>query len=175
MVILKVLENQQKMTLSQYLTISIQNALTFGWMGTEIVYDRETDPDKDGEFPFNRFSPIDSGTIYKTVRNGEQAGVNTRILAIKELERITGDKIKIDYDKLREDKYAWCQQVEGIAKQYFTHKELLMHDFFPSTDVEKNGYPIPPIETALLQLQPIFQSILGNVYISKTVVLLVVL
>ncbi len=143
------LENQQKMTLSQFLNISIQNALTFGWMGTEIIYDRETDPDKDGEFPFNRFRPIDSGTIYKTVRNGEQAGVNTRILAIKELERITGDKIKIDYDKLREDKYAWCQQVEGIAKQYFTHKELLMHDFFPSTDVEKNGYPIPPIETAI--------------------------
>ena len=28
-------------------------------------------------------------------------------------------------------------------------QELLMHDFFPSTDVEKNGYPIPPIETAI--------------------------
>jgi len=143
------LENQQKMTLSQFLNIQVQNACTFGWMGTEIIYDRETDPDKNGDFPFNRFRPIDAGTIYKTVRNGEQAGVNTRILAIKELERITGDKIKIDYDKLREDKYAWCQQVEGIAKQYFTHKELLMHDFFPSTDVEKNGYPIPPIETAI--------------------------
>ena len=143
------LENQQKVTLSQFLNIQVQNACTFGWMGTEIIYDRETDPDKNGDFPFNRFRAIDSGTIYKTVRNGEQAGVNTRILAIKELERITGDKIKIDYDKLREDKYAWCQQVEGIAKQYFTHKELLMHDFFPSTDVEKNGYPIPPIETAI--------------------------
>lgn len=143
------LENQQKMTLSQFLNIQVQNALTFGWMGSEIIYDRETDPDKNGDFPFNRFRPVDSGTIYKTVRNGEQAGVNTRILAIKELERITGDKIKIDYDKLREDKYAWCQQVEGIAKQYFTHKELLMHDFFPSTDVEKNQYPVPPIETAI--------------------------
>lgn len=143
------LENQQKMTLSQFLNIQVQNACTFGWIGTEIIYDRQTDPDANGDFPFNRFRPIDSGTIYKTVRNGEQAGVNTRILAIKELERITGDKIKIDYDKLREDKYAWAQQVEGIAKQYFTHKELLMHDFYPSTDVEKNGYPIPPIETAI--------------------------
>jgi hypothetical protein len=143
------LENQQKMTLSQYLSTQVENACTFGWMGTEIIYDRESDPDKDGEFPFNRFRPIDSGTIYKTVRNGESAGTNSRILAIKELERITGDKIKIDYDKLREDKYAWCQQVEGIAKQYFTHKELLMHIFYPSTDVEKNGYPIPPIETAI--------------------------
>ena len=143
------LENQQKMTLSQFLGIQVQNALTFGWMGSEIIYDRDKDPDQNGEFPFNRFRPIDSGTIYKTVRNGEQAGINTRILAIKELERITGDKIKVDYDKLREDRYAWCQFVEGIAKQYFTHKELLMHDFYPSTDVEKNGYPIPPIETAI--------------------------
>jgi hypothetical protein len=146
------LENQQKTTLSQFLGIQVQNALTFGWMGTEVIYDRETAPDKDGEFPFNRFRAIDAGTIYKTVRNGEQAGINTRILAIKELERITGDTIKVDYDKLREDKYAWCQQVEGIAKQYFTHKELLMHDFFPSTDVEKNGYPIPPIETVISSL-----------------------
>src|ERR1700676_4586166 len=37
------LENQQKVTLSQFLSISVQNACTFGWMGTEIVYDRETD------------------------------------------------------------------------------------------------------------------------------------
>jgi len=146
------LENQQKMTLSQFLGTQVQNALTFGWMGSEIIYDRETDPDNSGEFPFNRFRPIDAGTIFKTVRNGEQAGVNTRILAIKELERITGDKIKVDYDKLREDKYAWCQQVEGIAKQYFTHKELLMHDFFPCTDVERNGYPLPPIETVISSL-----------------------
>jgi hypothetical protein len=27
-----------------------------------------------------------------------------------------------------------------------------MHDFFPSTDVEKNGYPIPPIETVISSL-----------------------
>lgn len=143
------LENQEKMTLSQFLNIQAQNACTFGWMGSEVIYDRAVDPDKDGNFPFNRFRPVDAGTIYKTVRNGEQAGVNTRILAIKELERITGDKIKVDYDKLREDRYAWCQQVEGIAKQYFTHNELLMYIFYPSTDVEKNGYPIPPIETAI--------------------------
>ena len=143
------LENQNKMTLAQFLAIQVQNACTFGWMGTEVIYDRETDPDENGNFPFNRFRPIDAGTIYKTIRNGESAGVNTRILAIKELERITGDKIKIDYDKLREDRFAWCQMVEGIAKQYFTHEELLMHIFNPSTDVEKNGYPIPIIETVI--------------------------
>ena len=143
------LENQEKVTLNQFLSIQVQNACTFGWMGTEIIYDRETEPDKDGRFPFNRFRAVDAGTIYKTVRNGEQAGINTRILAIKELERITGDKIKVDYEKLRSDRYAWCQQVEGIAKQYFTHDELLMHTFYPCTDVEKNGYPIPPIETAI--------------------------
>lgn len=143
------LENHQKSTLSHFLSTQVQNGYTFGWMGTEVIYDRETDPDKDGKFPFNRFRAIDSGTIYKTVRNGENAGVNTRILAIKELERITGDKIKIDYDKLREDRYAYAQQVEGIAKQYFTHEELLMYEFFPSTDVERNGYPVSPIETAI--------------------------
>lgn len=143
------LESQQKTTLPQWLGVQVENAVTFGWMGTEVIYDLQSEPDKDGRFPFNRFRAIDAGTIYKTVRNGEQAGVNTRILAIKELERITGDKIKVDYDKLREDRYAWAQMVEGIAKQYFTHEELLMHDFFPSTDVERNGYPVSPIETCI--------------------------
>ncbi|HEY5236379.1 MAG TPA: phage portal protein [Rhabdochlamydiaceae bacterium] len=143
------LENQQKLTLSQFLSVQVQNACTFGWMGSEIIYDRKGQPDKNGAFPFHRFRPIDAGTIYKTVRNGEQAGINTRILALQELERITGEKIKIDYDKLREDRYAWAQQVDGIAKQYFTHEELLMHDFFPTTDVERNGYPVSPIQTAI--------------------------
>jgi hypothetical protein len=63
------LENQQKMTLSQFLGTQVQNALTFGWMGTEIIYDRKTEPDSNGDFPFNRFRPIDSGTIYKNVLN----------------------------------------------------------------------------------------------------------
>ncbi len=143
------LESQQQLTLSQFLSVQIQNACTFGWMGTEVIYDLKSAPDKDGRFPFNRFRPVDAGTIYKTVRNGEQAGINTRILAVKELERITGDTIKIDYEKLKQDRYAWAQQVEGIAKQYFTHEELLMHDFFPSTDVERNGYPVSPIETVI--------------------------
>src|ERR1035437_1784099 len=35
------LENQQKMTLSQFLSIQVQNACTFGWMGSEIIYDRD--------------------------------------------------------------------------------------------------------------------------------------
>lgn len=143
------LQNQQKLTLGQFLSVQVQNACTFGWIGTEVIYDRDAQPDKNGNFPFNRFRPIDSGSIYKTVNNGQQCGVNTRILAIKALERITGDKITIDYDTLRSDHFAWCQQVEGIQKQYFTHDELLMHDFFPTTDIEKNGYPVPPIETAI--------------------------
>ena len=146
------LENQKKTTLSQFLNISVQNACTFGWMTTEIIYDRECEPDKDGRFPFNRFRAIDAGTIYKTVRNGEGAGKNARILAIKELERITGDKIDIDYSKLVEDHYAWAQlsgDVSSLTKTYFTHEELIAHDFFPSTDVERNGYPISPIETSI--------------------------
>ena len=39
------LENQEKMTLSQFLNVQVQNACTFGWMASEIIYDRETDPD----------------------------------------------------------------------------------------------------------------------------------
>ena len=145
------LENQQKMTMAQFLGVQIENALTFGWMTTEVIYDRSGNPDAQGNFPFHRYRPNDAGTIYKTVRNGDGAAPNVRILALQELERLTGEKIDVDWEKLREDRYAWAQMVEGAgtAKQYFTHDELLVHDFFPSTDVERNSYPVPPIETVI--------------------------
>lgn len=145
------LESQQQMTLATFLDIQVRNALTFGWMTTEVIYDRSGQPDSSGRYPFHRFRPNDAGTIYKTVRNGESTSPNVRILAIQELERLTGEKIDIDWEKLKEDRYAWAQIVENgpTAKQYFTHEELLVHDFYPSTDVERNGYPVPPIETVI--------------------------
>lgn len=143
------LEHQEMMTISDFFDTQTRNGMTFGRFATEIIYDRTKDPDEDGLYPFHRFRPVDVGTIYRTVRKGENVGNNLRITAIKALEGITGDKINIDLKSLQEDKYAWMQVVDGTPRQAFTHEEMLVFNFFESSDIEHNGYPISPLDTVV--------------------------
>lgn len=143
------LEHQDKMTLSQYIDIQIQNGLNFGRFGTEVIYDREADPNEDGRYPFHRFRPVDIATIYRCVRKGEYVGNNLRETAMKMLESLTGEKPKIDIQKLKEDQYAWLQVIDGTPRQAFTHNEMLVYNLFPCTDIEMNGYPVSPLDTVV--------------------------
>jgi len=143
------LEQQDKMTLADFMSTQTINGLSFGSHGTEIIYDRSGKPDKDGNFPFHRFRPVDIATIYRAVRRGEQVGQNLRELALKALEAMEGNSFNIDISKLREDHYAWLQVIEGQPRQAFTHNEMLVYNLFPSTDVEHNGYPVSPLDTCV--------------------------
>ena len=143
------LEHHEQLPLSQFLDIQMQNGITFGRFATEVVYDREVEPNEDGTFPFHRFRPIDVGTIYKCVRKGEYVGNNLRETAMKMLESITGGKPNIDMQKLKEDQYAWLQVIDGTPRQAFTHREMLVYNLFPCTDIEMNGYPVSPLDTVI--------------------------
>jgi hypothetical protein len=143
------LEHQDKMTLAQFIDIQIQNGLNFGRFATEIIYDRESDPDSEGFYPFHRFRPVDVGTIYRCVRKGEYVGNNLRETAMKMLESITAEKPNIDIQKLKEDQYAWLQVIDGTPRQAFTHHEMLVYSLFPTTDIEMNGYPVSPLDTVV--------------------------
>lgn len=143
------LENQEKVTLAEYLDTQARNGLTFGRFATEVIYDRDGDPDEEGNFPFHRFRAVDVATIVRAVRKGETVGSSLRSTAIRALESITGEKIDIDLRKLQEDQFAWLQVIDGTPRQAFTHNEMLVFNMFPSTDVEHNGYPISPIDTVV--------------------------
>lgn len=143
------LEHQDKMTLSQYIDIQVQNGLNFGRFGTEVIYDREGEMDADGCYPFHRFRPVDIATIYRCVRKGEYVGNTLRETAMRMLESLTGDKPNIDLKKLKEDQYAWLQVIDGTPRQAFTHKEMLVYNLFPCTDIEMNGYPVSPLDTVV--------------------------
>ena len=143
------LETQQKMVLSQFLDIQMQNGLTFGRFACEIVRDREAEPDEDGVYPFHRFRPVDVATIVPPVRKGEYVGNNLRETAMRMLESITGDKPNLDMRKLKEDQYAWLQVIDGTPRQAFTHNEMLVFSLFPATDIEFNGYPVSPLDTVV--------------------------
>jgi hypothetical protein len=141
------IEHQDKMTLAQFIDIQAQNGLGFGRFATEIIYDRSVDPDEDGNYPFHRFRPIDVATIYRAVRKGEYVGNNLREIAMRMLESLTGEKPNINLQRLKEDKYAWLQVIDGTPRQAFTHEEMLVFNLFPCTDIEMNGYPVSPLDT----------------------------
>lgn len=143
------LEHQDKLTLAQYIDIQIQNGLAFGRFATEMIYDREAAPDADGNYPFHRFRPRDVATIKPCVRKGEYVGNNLREAAMKLLESLTGEKSNINIASLREDEYAWMQEIDGQLRQAFTHREMLVFNLFPSTDIEMNGYPVSPLDTVV--------------------------
>jgi hypothetical protein len=143
------LEQQEKMTLAEYFDIQSRNGLSFGRFSTEIVYDRSEEPDEEGRYPFSRFRPTDTATIYRAARKGEYIGNNLRITALRALESLTKEKINIDLNKLREDEYAWVQVIDGTPRQAFTHDEMLVFDIFPSTDIEHNHYPVSPLDTVI--------------------------
>lgn len=146
------LEQQEKMTLARFMYLQTTNGLTFGRFATEIIYDRSGEADEDGHYPFHRFRPRDVGTIYRAVRKGEYVGNNLRQVAIAMLQSLTGEKINIDINKLKEDQYAWLQVIDGTPRQAFTHQEMLVFNLFPSTDVEHNGYPVSPMDTVVTSI-----------------------
>ena len=140
------LEHQDRKTLAEFLDVQARNGLTFGRFATEVIYDRAAGSEDESFF---RFRAIDVATIVRAVRKGEAIGNNLRVTALRALESLTGEKINIDVQSLKEDKYAWLQVIDGTPRQAFTHEEMLVFDLFPSTDIEHNGYPVSPIDTVV--------------------------
>lgn len=143
------LEQQERITLADFLDLQTRNGLTFGRFATEIIYDRGEDQDSEGRFPFFRFRPVDVATIYRAVRKGEYVGNTLRSTAIKALQSLTGENFKIDFAKLQEDEYAWLQVIDGTPRQAFTHDEMIVYNLYDSTDIEHNGYPVSPMDTVI--------------------------
>lgn len=142
------LEDHDKMTLADYLDQSSRNGYSFGWFATEIIYDRSQKPDDEGNYPFHRFRPRDAGSIQRCVRKGEALGDGLRAEAMKLLKELNNQETSINLEALENDEYAWVQVVDGhTPRQAFTHKEMLMCNMFPSTDIEHNGYPVTPLDT----------------------------
>lgn len=134
------LDEEDKMTLPDFLYTQVNNGLGLGRFATEIIY-REDDQSE-----FHRFRPVDSGTIYKSVRKGE-AAENVRRSSIQSLEYVTGTTI--DKQALEQDEYTWIQVIDGTPKQAFSSDEMIVYNLYPSSDVEHNGYPVTPIDTAM--------------------------
>ena len=140
------LKETDKMSLTEFLYLQTQNALTFGRFATEIVYDHEGDEHPE-RGKVNRFRPVDVSTIYRAVRMGGAEASNLRGSSEKALSDLTGEKVKVHTEF--DDEYPWVQQVEGMKRQAFRQEEMLVFNVYPTTDTNKNGYPVSPIDTCM--------------------------
>lgn len=146
------LQSNEKMSLPEFFYTQVNDGITIGWFGTEIVYS-----DVNGKKVFNRFRPVDSGTIYHTSKDADSNAQALRRESIEHLKGLKAQKgidFKIDFDQLLNSNqhYSYVQVINGTPRQAFTSEELIMTNLFPSNDILFNGYPVSPIDTAITQI-----------------------
>lgn len=131
----------EDLSFSSFLVQQTRNAVVFGSCATEVIYMQ-----KGSEKVFHSFRPIDAGTIYRAapLKSAAQA---IRDNALTILSRIKNKKLKPE--NFVNDEYAWVQVIEGRPMQAFTPEECLVHNFYPVTDIELDGYPLTPLDTVI--------------------------
>lgn len=113
-----------------------RDGCAFGRFATEILWARKPG---DLQEQFYGFRPADAGTIYHVAPNKEE-DQSVRQQAVQMLQRLRNDKI--DANKFERDVYKWVQVIEGVPRQAFSEKEMVVYNLYPTTNIEYNGYPL---------------------------------
>jgi len=132
------INDKHKRSFSQFAIEIVEDLLTFGAFTVEIR--------KDPQGAFHSFRPIDAGTIYFTTpQKGDQKDmILLREAAKKLLSQLEGKPI--DIPRFENDEFTYIQVIDEIPRQAFTDQELLFWTTSPSTDINRSGYPVTPIE-----------------------------
>lgn len=127
---------------SQFLFMAVRDAITFGRIAVEIIRTGTSPETK----KFHSFRLVDGGTVYKAApQKGQLESIRKE--AFNTLQRIKNKRLVPE--KFMNDEYSWVQVIHHRPRQAFTSEECLVHNFFPSTHVELNGYPITPLDTVI--------------------------
>jgi len=130
---------------SEFLYLQAKNALTFGRIATEIRY-RDT---VRGGRQFHSFRTTDAGTIYpanEQISEGQEYSETLkRIKRMKELD----PNAHIGTEEKEEHKYVWYQVINDTPMLAFRDDEMLVQNFYPSSDVELGGFPVTPLDTVI--------------------------
>lgn len=136
--------SQERLTLPRFLAMQTRNAMVVGRFATEFVWTIN----KQGDKEFHSFRPIDGGTIYRAAPYKGQAE-QVRKMAKRLMEQMLNKKFKEEQLDNLDQEYPWVQVIEGKPVQAFTSKELYVHNCYPVTDVELQGYPLTPLDTVI--------------------------
>lgn len=135
--------DREKLSFPQYLSMQARNALVVGRFATEIVRVYDT---REGKMKFHSFRPIDAGTIYFAAPY-KSAAESVRREARHLLQQIKNEKF--EPERFENDEYAWIQVIENRPVQAFGPEECYVHNVYPVTDVELQGYPLTPLDTVI--------------------------
>lgn len=134
---------EDRITFSQFLKMCTRDAVTVGRIAMEVIW--LNDP-ATGKRRAHSFRPIDAGTIYKAAPQ-QTAAEEVRKQAHALLQQIKNEKLIPE--KFENDKYAYVQVIDGKPLQAFTDEECVVHNFYPVTHVELDGYPLTPLDTVI--------------------------
>jgi len=135
------IKDKDKCTFSQWLHMITEDVLLYGWFASEV---RVNEIGK-----FHSWRASDAGTIYfaNDMKSNEKHLESIREQAKKILDRLNqGSDKKIDVDRFTNGDYTWVQVIDDRPYQVFTDKQMLVWSLTPSTDIDRAGYPVSPIE-----------------------------
>ena len=127
----------------EFMFVQARNAITFGRIATEVVYDYSAKGKR-----FHTFRAIDAGTIYMANKLSDS---QVRLEAAKRIKKLRRERagIGISPEAVQNNEYSWYQVIDDTPLIAFRDDECLVHNFYPCTDVELAGYPVTPIDTVI--------------------------
>jgi hypothetical protein len=133
--------DNDRMTFAQYLAMSTRDAITVGRIATEVIYVIGTDGQK---------RPTASGpsTPAPSTRPRPRRG-RPRTSASRPGPPRAGQEQEAHPREVRERRVRLGPGHRRQALQAFTSKECLVHNFYPVTHVELDGYPLTPLDTVI--------------------------
>jgi intein/homing endonuclease len=145
------LKISERSPLSDFMYMQGFNAYRFGRFATQMVYG---DNAINSPSTLQRFRAVDVGTMYRVQQKDRIDGKDTksdqdavRMSSIQRLKELTG--VDINPENFKQPEYSWGQMINGKVEQYFSDKEMVIYNAFPSTDVEHDGYPVSPLDTVI--------------------------
>ena len=136
-------DETDKTNLAQFFKLITRDGVGFGRLAFERIW--RTNP-KSGKKELYAWRAADAGTIYKILpqKETDQTLRNQALQMIQQLKNK-----KIDIEKFKKDEYEYVQVVGDKPIQAFTSSEMVVHNLYPTTNIEYNGYPLTPIDQAL--------------------------
>lgn len=128
---------------SQFLKMISRDGLAYGRWATEYIWKKDAKTNKP---KLHAWRPVDSGTIYRVIpkKEADQSARRTGLRLLAELKNT-----QIDPGRYAKDDYQYVQVIDGRPVQAFTDTEMSVHNLYPVTNVEYNGYPLTPIDQTL--------------------------
>ena len=143
-------KDSERLNFPEFLKMITYDGLRFGRFAVEPV----TVMTDEGKREFHSVRNVDAGTIYRVSERSATQAESVRSHAIKILQEIKNEKLDPEKffppkDNKDAPRYDFVQVIDGRPVQAFTHEELFVHNLYPATDVEYNGYPLTPLDTII--------------------------